>query len=906
MANFVLNVKVNGVEQSVSTIGELEDALEATKDELKGIEIGSDAFKELTAQARTLQGELENSFEKATNFNGQLDNIAQSVGRLGSTVAAGFAVVTAAFGIFGDESEDLTEAQIKAQQALAIAFGATTIATNAARLNQDLKNVADALGLTLTRANTAAQEVNTAVKTANTAATAAGAAAQTAFSAATGAATTAVRTLTAAIAANPLGALLVAITAVVGALILFGEEEKNVSTASQEVTASLLEQNEALKSNQDEIVALYEKEIELRLLRETDNEKRVELEKQLYKTLNGIQEEYINDNLRNSQRLYDSTLEDIDEFFTELNVKNDESAQSFQETAETIRDFKLFQLLEEIEATDESLRDFEKFRIRELQIEQEYNQKILDNARFFATLGENADNESYQKKIEALQANLDNSFNQLKNATSEQVNFQIDTDIEEAKRAEEARKKVEEEQKKKAEAYKKALDEIRKFTTDTYDELEKLDDQYYDKLADAQAKSDAERLQNEQIRAAINLNNIRTNALKEIQESVLSNKEKQKAIDELEEYFKDAQDSQAEYFKFKSDEIVAEEQKKADKIKLIQDILQQEISFGDQNTLDRLETITARELELETQKLQFTIDSNQVRLRDFNSVQDQILASTKQSLQIRRDVELAEASASRERDLQNLRENLESEFGEEFLLTQEYRDIINQAEINSQEELNQRLAEINENYRQQELEADRNTAQAKRDIYAQYLSFATQGLQAFSNLEAAATNAQLNRAKGNAAAEEKIRKESFKRQKALNIVGAVINGAQAVLQAIATFGPPPSPLGIAGIAAAGILTASQIALIASQKYQSSSASAGSISTPSVSTPSVGGASTIADATGGGFTGFNNTLTGTPTGGSGTNTGGFNPTSGQRVYVLESDITNTQNRVSVLEGGATFG
>lgn len=66
-------------------------------------------------------------------------------------------------------------------------------------------------------------------------------------------------------------------------------------------------------------------------------------------------------------------------------------------------------------------------------------------------------------------------------------------------------------------------------------------------------------------------------------------------------------------------------------------------------------------------------------------------------------------------------------------------------------------------------------------------------------------------------AEEK-RKAAAKRKKALAITTALINGALAVTQAISQFGPPPSPAGIAGIAAAAVTTALQVATIAKQKF----------------------------------------------------------------------------------------
>ena len=152
-----------------------------------------------------------------------------------------------------------------------------------------------------------------------------------------------------------------------------------------------------------------------------------------------------------------------------------------------------------------------------------------------------------------------------------------------------------------------------------------------------------------------------------------------------------------------------------------------------------------------------------------------------------------------------------------------------------------------------------------------------------------------------------LAEKQFKRQKALNIVSAVINGAQAVLQAIANFGPPPSPLGIAGIVAAGIITAAQIAAISSQKFDGgASGGATSVSTPSIPDTTTSASSPVTSAAStGGFTGFNQGLLGTP-GGAGATGTVLNPQEPQRVYVLESDITNSQRRVSTLESNASFG
>lgn len=93
----------------------------------------------------------------------------------------------------------------------------------------------------------------------------------------------------------------------------------------------------------------------------------------------------------------------------------------------------------------------------------------------------------------------------------------------------------------------------------------------------------------------------------------------------------------------------------------------------------------------------------------------------------------------------------------------------------------------------------------------------------------------------------KAQKRRFQREKAFNIASALINGAKAVTQSIAQFGPPPSPLGLAGIASAGIITAAQVAAIATQKFNPSGGSSGGGGSSSVSggfAPTVAAAPTV--------------------------------------------------------------
>ena len=132
---------------------------------------------------------------------------------------------------------------------------------------------------------------------------------------------------------------------------------------------------------------------------------------------------------------------------------------------------------------------------------------------------------------------------------------------------------------------------------------------------------------------------------------------------------------------------------------------------------------------------------------------------------------------------------------------------------------------------------------------------------------------------------EAIKKRQFERDKILRIGQAAIDTAAAIVKGIAQFGPPPSPAGIAAIASAALIGATQIAAIASTKYQSGTA-------PTFDTG--GGVSAGAGSAAlGGQNANTNTQQTDLTGLAAEQSAGVN-----QVYVLESDITSTQNNVAI--------
>ena len=176
--------------------------------------------------------------------------------------------------------------------------------------------------------------------------------------------------------------------------------------------------------------------------------------------------------------------------------------------------------------------------------------------------------------------------------------------------------------------------------------------------------------------------------------------------------------------------------------------------------------------------------------------------------------------------------------------------------------------------------------QARLAANQERLESASQVIGAIGSLNSAALATDLKNAGNNEKLKEKLRKASFEREKKLNIAMALVNGAQAQMSILAQ--TPKADFGIAtaiAMAAAAVTTIAQIAAIKATSYQGGGSPAAS---ESASVPSAGGAG----AAGGGaaITPVSNTST---------------ILGGQQVFVTETDITETQNNVSVIEESATF-
>lgn len=206
-----LELQIGGVKQSVSSINDLDKAIQKMKDDLKGLDIGSSEFQRLSGEIRKAQNFAEDLNE--TLKPQELEKRVGSYAKVGSAIVSSFAAAQAAIGLFGQESEDVARAAAKAQQILTIALTAREVAEGAVALKTVAANIATAASAA------AANTANVATKALYT-----------------------------TIAANPYGALLAAIGAVVGAVIYFtGETEKQVD-AVKEATAVVSQESTVLAS----------------------------------------------------------------------------------------------------------------------------------------------------------------------------------------------------------------------------------------------------------------------------------------------------------------------------------------------------------------------------------------------------------------------------------------------------------------------------------------------------------------------------------------------------------------------------------------------------------------------------------------------------------------------------------
>jgi hypothetical protein len=118
-------LKVNGVDQAVSSIDELDSSIQQLEETLKSAKFGTDEFKAVEQQlikARSAKEDLDKSLEGRG-----AEKRLQGIVGLAEGLGGAFAVASQASALFGKESADLAKVEAKAQQALAVVMGIRAI-----------------------------------------------------------------------------------------------------------------------------------------------------------------------------------------------------------------------------------------------------------------------------------------------------------------------------------------------------------------------------------------------------------------------------------------------------------------------------------------------------------------------------------------------------------------------------------------------------------------------------------------------------------------------------------------------------------------------------------------------------------------------------------------------------------
>lgn len=206
-------------------------------------------------------------------------------------------------------------------------------------------------------------------------------------------------------------------------------------------------------------------------------------------------------------------------------------------------------------------------------------------------------------------------------------------------------------------------------------------------------------------------------------------------------------------------------------------------------------------------------------------------------------------------------------------------------------------AKINDQFRADEDQKRQDSLQKEYESAGEKLQLAQSLMSAISSLGDLMLSMDKDRNSKSLADRNKAAKKAFNTQKALGIVSAGISTALAVVNALAS---SPPPMNYAMAAAAGIAGAVQIGVVAAKKFTPESASSsGSSAAPPIPKMSLGniggGAADQASK-------FNapqfHTLGKGEVAPNGTQVN-------SKVYVVESDIRNTQNRVDVINSRSTL-
>ena len=248
---------ISSLKKSVSAYNAMNGAgnklamqIRTIREQLAQMEMSGDtssqAFIDMSVQAAKLQDQMGDTAQQIQVLASDTKNLDAAMS-VGSGVAGAFNVATSAAALLGGESEELQQAFLKVQAAMAVLNGVQQVANT---LNKDsVANVV--LRTAMQKLFNKAKQQETAQTIKATAASGADAVAKGAQTAATGAATTATWSLNAALLANPVMLIVAGIAALVAGLAVFIGRSKKAKEEQRDFNGTMERTKELLKDTKD-------------------------------------------------------------------------------------------------------------------------------------------------------------------------------------------------------------------------------------------------------------------------------------------------------------------------------------------------------------------------------------------------------------------------------------------------------------------------------------------------------------------------------------------------------------------------------------------------------------------------------------------------------------------------------
>jgi chromosome segregation ATPase len=210
-SNLGIKITIKGADQAVSTIKELKTAIQLAQQELEGMKRGTAEYDRLTKQVANANAAIKD-FNKSVE-GVTIEQQAEQFGKFAGGVTASFAAASAAVNLFGGDADRVSKAAVEAQNLLTIAISARAIAEGFAATKTIVLNTLTKTGTILNQGFTKS-----------------------------------FKALTAAIAANPFGALVVAIGAVITAITLLNTKQTESEKQAKKAAEAQLQYAEAVKT----------------------------------------------------------------------------------------------------------------------------------------------------------------------------------------------------------------------------------------------------------------------------------------------------------------------------------------------------------------------------------------------------------------------------------------------------------------------------------------------------------------------------------------------------------------------------------------------------------------------------------------------------------------------------------